>query len=235
MAIKAIFFDLDGTLLPMDQERFVQAYLQGLADKMEPLGYEPKTLKMAVWAGTVAMVKNDGSRTNEEVFWDSFCAATGRNARADEDVIQDFYRNEFQNVRNVCGFAPEAAQVIDLVKQKGFRPVLATNPLFPRLATESRIRWAGMEPEDFVHYTTYENASFCKPNPAYYQQILDTLGLAPQECVMVGNDAAEDGAAEKLGMQVFYLTPCLINKQGRELSGKPQGGFGELMDFIRGL
>ena len=235
MAIKAIFFDLDGTLLPMDQERFVAAYLQGLADKMEPLGYDPKVLKQAVWAGTVAMVKNNGKQINEAVFWDTFCNAVGRNAREDVSVIEDFYRNEFQNVRHICGFAPEAARVIRLVKEKGFLPVLATNPLFPSLATESRIRWAGLEPADFVYYTTYENSSFCKPNPDYYRQILDRLGLEPGECIMVGNDAAEDGAAEKLGMQVFYLTPCLINRQGRDLSNVPKGGFEELIGFIRSL
>lgn len=34
MAIRYILFDLDGTLLPMDQELFVKAYLKGLAAKI---------------------------------------------------------------------------------------------------------------------------------------------------------------------------------------------------------
>lgn len=232
MALKAVFFDLDGTLLPMDQNRFVTGYLQGLADKMEPLGYDPNTLKKAVWAGTLAMVKNDGTRINEAVFWDAFSGITGKNGRQDSHVIYDFYRNEFQNFRQLCGFAPDAAKVISLVNEWGLLPVLATNPLFPAIATESRIRWAGLQPENFVHYTTYENSSFCKPNPAYYQQILDKLGLLPEECVMVGNDAEEDGAAEKLGMQVFYLTDCLINKHSRELPPDRIGGFKELIGFL---
>jgi len=31
----------------------------------------------------------------------------------------------------------------------GFRVALATNPIFPAIATEKRIRWAGLTPEDF--------------------------------------------------------------------------------------
>ena len=63
--MKTVLFDLDGTLLPMDQDVFIRAYFGGLAQKLAPLGYEPKQLLDAVWAGTGAMVKNDGSRTNQ--------------------------------------------------------------------------------------------------------------------------------------------------------------------------
>ena len=68
--MQMILFDLDGTLLPMDQEAFTKAYFQRLAAKLAPYGYEPDKLIDGVWAGTAAMVKNDGGRTNEEAFWD---------------------------------------------------------------------------------------------------------------------------------------------------------------------
>ena len=44
MSIKAILFDLDGTLLPMDQDLFTEGYFRLLAEKMAPYGYEPKKL-----------------------------------------------------------------------------------------------------------------------------------------------------------------------------------------------
>ena len=117
----------------------------------------------------------------------------------------------------------------------GLRTVLATNPLFPAIATHSRIRWAGLEPEDFSWVTTYENSSFCKPNPAYYREILDKLGLQPQECVMVGNDVGEDGAAAKLGLPVFLLTDCLIQKPGTDASQMPKGSFSDLKNWLETL
>ena len=72
METKAVLFDLDGTLLPMDQERFTKTYFQLLAAKLAPLGYDPAKLVDSIWAGTAAMVKNDGSCTNEEAFWRVF-------------------------------------------------------------------------------------------------------------------------------------------------------------------
>ena len=112
---------------------------------------------------------------------------------------------------------------------------MATNPLFPAIATQSRAKWAGLNPEDFEIITTYENSRHCKPNPDYYRDILATLDENPENCVMVGNDVQEDMIAETLGMKVFLLTDNLINRTGEDISRYPHGSFGELMDFIREL
>ena len=230
--LKCVLFDLDGTLLPMDQDVFVKAYFTGLAKKLAPHGYDPKALIDGIWAGTAAMICNDGSCSNEDAFWQAFELKLGRKARQDEALFYEFYCTDFQNVRQVCGFTQKAAETLGGIRKMGLRVALATNPIFPAVATQSRIRWAGLQPEDFEFYTTYENSSYCKPNPAYYQLILDKLGLAPEECIMVGNDASDDTAAGKLGIQVFLLTRDLINKEGRDLSGYPQGDYDDLMKFI---
>lgn len=235
MAITTVLFDLDGTLLPMDQVAFVKTYLHLLAKTLAPHGYDPKALTDAVWAGTEAMMKNTSGKTNEEVFWDTFCSLLGAHCRDDEPLFRAFYENEFSDVRHACGFSPKAAEVIALVKARGFRPVLATNPLFPAIATQQRINWAGLKPADFQLYTTYEDYHFCKPHPAYYQEVLERLGVTPAECVMVGNDVDEDMIAKKLGMQVFLLTPCILNRHNKDISAYPQGDFDDLMTFIENL
>ena len=123
-----------------------------------------------------------------------------------------------------------------LCKEHGFRTALATNPLFPAIATENRIRWAGLNPEDFEFYTTYENSSFCKPNPDYYRDAASRMGLKPEECLMVGNDVDEDAkAASSIGMQVFLLTDCMINKHESDISVYPKGNFDDLMQFISNI
>ena len=231
MAITTVLFDLDGTLLPMDQELFLKAYLGGLCKKLAPLGYDPKAVTDGIWKGTGAMVGNDGAQTNEAVFWQVFCSLLGEDTRKDEPVFEDFYRNEFQKVAEVCGKNSAAKELIEGLKAKGLRLVLATNPLFPAIATHSRVRWAGLEPEDFAYITTYENSSRCKPNPDYYREILDKLGLQTEECVMVGNDAQEDGAAAALGLPVFLLTDCLIDRSG-EVEKFPHGGVKQLLEWL---
>ncbi|MDD6024646.1 MAG: HAD family hydrolase [Oscillospiraceae bacterium] len=230
--IQAILFDLDGTLLPMDQDVFVKHYFGLLAKKLAPLGYDSKKLVAAIWKGTAAMVGNDGSKTNEAVFWQCFSDTFGPQVLEHAPVFEDYYRNEFQAVRNACGFATEAGELISWLKGQGKRLYLATNPIFPRIATLSRIRWAGLQPEDFEGITTYENSRHCKPNPDYYRDILDALKLQPEECIMVGNDVSEDMVAEALGMQVFLLTDCLINKEQKDISVLPHGGFHELRTFL---
>lgn len=233
--MKAILFDLDGTLLPMDQDLFVKTYFKLLAVKLAPYGYDPKQLIDAIWGGTAAMVKNNGSCSNEDAFWTFFTGIFGKQALEHLPVFEDFYANEFQGAQAVCSQIPQAAEAINLVKEKGFRVALATNPIFPAIATRSRIRWAGLTPEDFELYTTYENSRFCKPNPAYYQDILAQMDLRPEECLMVGNDVTEDMIARKLGMQVFLLTDCMINKNNEDISAYPHGGFPELLEYIRSL
>lgn len=233
--IKAVLFDLDGTLLPMDQDLFVKAYIGSMCKKMAIHGYASDILAKAVWKGTGAMTLNDGSTTNETLFWNVFNAAMGYDCRKDEPLFDEFYRTEFQNVKNVCGYDVRARDAVCAIRGMGIRTILATNPLFPPIATQSRIRWAGLQPEDFEWITTYDNSSYCKPNPDYYREILGKMNLKPEECLMVGNDAVEDAAAEKLGMRVFLLTDCLINKNNRDLSAYPQGSFPELMEYIRSL
>ena len=233
MAITTVLFDLDGTLLPMDQDHFVKMYFGLLAKTLTPS--DPEALIKAVWVGTKAMMTNDGSKTNEDAFWDTYCQLLGEDRRADEPAFRSFYENQFELVRNACGFNPKAAETIALVKSKGMKAVLATNPIFPRVATQARARWAGLNLDDFELYTTYEDYSHCKPDPRYYQAVLDRLGLKPEECLMVGNDATEDVAAAKLGIQVFLLTDCLINRNGVDIEQYPHGGFDELMAFIENL
>ncbi|MBR5799347.1 MAG: HAD family hydrolase [Lachnospiraceae bacterium] len=232
MSIKMILFDLDGTLLPMDQEVFVKTYFGLLAKKLAPYGYEPDKLIQAVWAGTGAMVKNDGKESNEERFWQTFAQIYGVDAKKDIAVFDDFYRNEFAGVKDVCGYHPKAAETVRALKEKGFRVALATNPIFPQIATAQRIRWTGLTPEDFELFTTYENSHFCKPNLSYYEEVLERLGVTPQECLMVGNDVSEDMIAEKLGMKVFLLTDCLINKEDKDISVYPSGSFEQLLECL---
>jgi len=235
MSVSTVLFDLDGTLLPMDMEVFIKHYFGLLAKKLAPYGYESKALINAIWEGTGAMVRNNGTKTNEKAFWDRFCQLMGEHTRKDEPIFDDYYRNEFQAVQTVCGFAPEAAGIVRNLKERGFTVALATNPIFPAVATHSRIRWAGLRPEDFALITTYENAGYCKPNPDYYLDICKQLRVSPGNCMMVGNDVTEDMVAGSLGMQTFLLTDCLINRAGTDIDQYPHGSFRELQTILATL
>ena len=54
--LDAILFDLDGTLLPMDNDVFTKGYLSLLSRAIAPHGYEPREMISAMWYGVEAMV-----------------------------------------------------------------------------------------------------------------------------------------------------------------------------------
>ncbi|MBE6985434.1 MAG: HAD family hydrolase [Ruminococcaceae bacterium] len=233
--IKNILFDLDGTLLPMDQDIFVDVYMRTLSKHMLPYGYDPQLLVKSIWTGTAAMVKNDGSKTNDAAFWECFAGIFGEDAPKDEPKFEEYYLQDFPAVKKSCGFVPEAKPLIDEVKRMGYRLILATNPIFPPVATNQRIAWAGLQVEDFEFVTTYDNSHYCKPNPEYYREIFKKLDLKPEECLMVGNDVGEDMVAATLGCKVFLLTDCLINKANVDISQYPNGSYAQLLNFIKAL
>ncbi len=231
-----ILFDLDGTLLPMpDQELFLNTYFKALSMKVIPHGLNPKELVNAVWTGTKSMIGNDGSMTNEQRFWESFCDIMGEESRELETLFDDFYRNEFSAAKNTTFSHPNAKECVELLKEKGYQIAIATNPLFPRIATLTRMKWAGLAPEDFDLITTYENSSFCKPNLEYYKEVLINIGKEPQECIMVGNDVKEDMCAAQLGMETFLLKDCLICSEDDDITTYQQGSFDDLLEMIKDL
>ena len=232
MQIKTVLFDLDGSLLPMDQDAFTKGYFKLLAKKLVPYGFKAETLVDAIWKGTAAMVKNTGSRSNEVAFWETFAGLLGPQATEAKPLLEEFYCNEFNEAIQFCSPSPLAAQTVYRIKDLGFRVALATNPIFPAIATESRIRWCGLQPEDFEVYTTYENTGFCKPNPAYFTDVANRMDTSPCDCLMVGNDVEEDMIAREIGMDVFLLTDCLINKKEKDISVYPSGDFAALLQFL---
>ena len=232
--IKNIFYDLDGTLLPMDMNKFMEAYFYHMVMKFAPLGYDKDELPKQVWAGTKVMVMNDGTRTNEEAFWDFFTKAMNV-SESDKELFTEYYEVEFDKVQSSCGFNEKVPKLIQEVKNMGFNQVLATNPLFPEIATRKRISWAGLDTSDFLIYTTYENSHYCKPNTKYYQELLDKLDMKAEETLMIGNDVEEDMVAAELGMKVFLVTDCILNPKGKDISIYPNGNFDDVLEYIKRL
>lgn len=231
---KAILFDLDGTLLPMDMEVFSKAYFKELCISLAKYGVPAETLVKCVWAGTKAMVMNDGTCKNEKRFWDKFLSLTGIVSDTILDETNYFYSHEFNKARSVTSENPLAGAAVEAAAENGRTVVLATNPLFPYPAQLSRISWIGLSEDDFALITSYESDSFCKPNPQYYLDICRRLSLEPSDCLMIGNDVAEDmHASRAAGMDAYLVTDCLIGSVD-DWDG-PKGSFAEMVEMLKAL
>ncbi len=233
--IKAVFFDLDGTLLPMDQDAFLKGYMGLLAKYMAEHGFDPQYFLRALQKGTGAMMKNDGSRRNEVRFWEVFSAIYAADGieKPDISLFDAFYAVQFPKTRDFCGFDARPRRVVDLVKKKGLTPVLATMPAFPAVATNTRMGYVDLVPADFAAVTSYENSSFCKPTAGYYKELLQRTGFSPAEVLMVGNDMSDDMIpATALGMDTFLLTEYLLNPTGADISVYRRGGYDDLLVYL---
>jgi FMN phosphatase YigB (HAD superfamily) len=235
MHVSAILFDLDGTLLPMDRQRFLEAYLFQFTKKCETLGLDVVRAQSALQAGLAAMLNNDGGATNEQVFWEQFSSVFGQSMQVHRDTFIRFYREEFSLIRHEFTPSPHAAEIVQEVKEKGYITVLATTPVFPRSGTLERLSWAQVDPSWFDLITTYEDFSHTKPHLGYYQEILSRLQLAPENCLMVGNDVTEDLVVQQLGMEVYLVTDHLINREEKDISTIRSGDLSDFLTFCREL
>ncbi len=226
--IKLILFDLDGTLLDMDQPFFTKEYFKAITKfAVRFFGYNPEEFMQGLIAGDSAMGKNDGSQTNESLFWQTFSKIAG-NKTSETNCFDKFYEEVFDSLSFTCKQFVGVKNDLEKLKKQGYNLVIASNPRFPLLAMIKRINWAGLDENTFEYITSYETCSYSKPNPKFYSEICDKLNALPSECIMVGNDLVEDMSAEKIGMNVFYL-----DRNGKnENIEYPNGNFDDLLSYI---
>lgn len=235
---KAILFDMDGTLIPMDVNAFSEGYFYDLHKKLDKFNFEHSFLVKAIWTGTGAMVKNDGSIKNDKRFWQVFSQLI---QVSDEDMVEiealcaDFYKNEFHQAKRFTQDNPLAREAVTIAHEKADMVVLATNPLFPMAGQETRMSWVNLTPADFDMVTAYETDSYCKPNPKYFLSVCERIGVEPSDCLMIGNDENEDMfSASSTGMDCYLVTDSMIECPEHPWNGK-RGTFAELIEYLKSL
>lgn len=233
--IKTIMFDLDGTLVPFESEDFVKMYFGEIAKKLAPVGYEPKKVMNDIWAGTKAMVENDGSRLNSDVFWEVFNANNSGLPDA-KPLCDDFYTNEFDSVKACLKESRDLKPMINRLKNAGFELILSTNPVFPMSAMKTRLKWVNLDESDFLLVTSYDNSSYCKPNPKYFTEIMEKTGKKACECVIIGNHVKEDIIPAKIvGAEAFWVNDYPENPDNDDTSDIMQGSLKQAADYLLSL
>ena len=236
--IDTIMFDLDGTLLQYSQEAFIKAYFSKIKNVFIRLGMDADIAVKGIWAGTKAMVENDGTVFNARRFWDAFSGyygIKGERLKVVEAACDDFYRVDFNAVKTIMKPCDISAKIVHMMAEKGYTIVLATNPLFPLCAVQSRLGWIGLKPQDFKLITHYENSTFCKPNLDYYKEIFSKIGKLPQQCIMVGNNPVEDMCAGDLGAKTYLITDFIENEFSMDITGFDRGTIEDIEIYLMAM
>ena len=127
---------------------------------------------------------------------------------------------------------PLAKDLVEASLSRGWQVALATNPIFPRSVVDARLAWGELDGEAFHHISSYENAHFCKPNPAYFEELLAELNVSAHACLMIGNDVLHDLSASQVGIRTCLLTPWCIKRPGVAYKADWQGRHEELLDWF---
>lgn len=203
--IKAILFDLDGTLTFMDQNEFMRNYIGLLVPRFAHLLPQDKLAKHLLRSTEVMIKEPKTGRTNLQNFFDDFSKATGLSYSVLWPIFEEYYLTDFPALRCLARPNSDGKKVVETALQQGYAVAVAANPVMPKIAITERIRWADLAPEQFTLVPAIEEFHFCKPQLGFFQEIATRLGLKADECLMVGNHPQEDMAARQIGMKTFFV------------------------------
>jgi FMN phosphatase YigB (HAD superfamily) len=236
---EAVLFDLDNTLILFRESDFYREYTSRLYLRFADL-LSAEAFGERMMASTRRMVRNDGSASNLDVFLDAFSDGLDLDPYLIWQRFDAFYTQEFEQFRHLMDPLPGAREVVTGLQERGLRLVIATNPMFPLVVQEIRLRWAGLDDVRFELITSVENSRFCKPHLGYFTEICEALRLDPSACLMVGNDPFNDMIASRTGMRTYLTTDAHaasieVSQQLNE--GDPQeepvpDGTGPLADLV---
>ncbi len=232
--INTILFDLDGTLLPISSEQFEKIYFGGLSSHFTDM-YPPEAFFKLIWDATIVMMMDTTERTNEEVFMNALGNVVNEKLTEMQRRFEIFYQSDFDKLKAAVIESTEMKEAVTLLKQKGYTLVIATNPLFPKIAIEKRISWTGMNREDFSYVTSFEDNHYCKPQPKFFEEILSGIKKKPEECLMVGNDAQEDMVAKVVGIQTYLITNHLIHRKDKPMVADSIGDYRDFLLYVQSL
>ncbi len=232
--INTIIFDLDGTLLPMDTEAFMMEYNKLLGAYFMDI-VDPNMFIKAMWQSTKETIENLEARKNYEVFKE----AMKKKIDGDVDLyykrIYEFYDDAFLKLGEYAGSSPEIVEAISVLKTKGYRLIIATNPLFPMKANHHRISWAGLSPEDFDYISCFEENHYCKPHLDFYEEVLSINNIDVNTALMVGNDVDEDLIARDLGLMTYLIEDHLLHRSGKAIETDYRGCYEDFLNFVKAL
>ena len=231
---RALLLDLDGTLIDIDMELFIPAYIRLLAPHFS--GHcTIETFAGHLLGATRVMIENIEPRTtNQATFFDDFCRRLDQPYNNVYPIFERFYELHFHQLQSLCRPRPYARCLVNTARRCGLKLALATNPLFPLAAVAHRLNWGDLSTELFDLITTVENSHFCKPRPEYYLEIAEKLGVSPAECLMAGNDVQEDLCAAAVGMDTFLVEGMILNQPKGEPEYTYRGSLEDLAKLIAG-
>jgi FMN phosphatase YigB (HAD superfamily) len=204
--IRGLLVDLDNTLITIDVDAFVTGYSQAVARGLVP---EDPERGLAVLAGcTYALLSQpEHPETNGQRLVSALTDYLPQSAAALWRYLEESSRSILPELKPLGTPVPGAASLIRRLRRRGLKVAVATNPIYPRTVILERLSWAGLGAEDVDHVACLETCHSVKPYGPYFTGLAEALGLAPEACLMIGDDPDQDLPAREVGMAVHLVAP----------------------------
>ena len=234
--IDTLLFDLDETLIQINRFGLELRFIFSSMRRMHSI--IPVWKFYSVFWKSVKKSKTHGTdKTNHEVLVEALASYSKKSFEEVDRIIQKNLHDDFKKLKNHFTPVPGAKETLLLAHKLGYRVIIATNPSIPLCTVKLRLKWAGLEDFPFEYITNSEVMTRCKPDPAFYSELLDRLALDSKKCLMVGNDIEKDLAAKKIGILTYILKTRVTQKQIKKCKGdlhlEGYGDYPRLQEWLR--
>lgn len=186
--IKAVIFDMDGVMI--DSEMEYLKYLHEFAKEKKPdIGIEELY-------GTVGTTKKDcwvivKAALNTEETWEEL-----------REQYLGIWDKVFEVVDYRAIFRPEVLDIMDKLKQNGFRLAVASSTNIEQVEKILDLNHVSERVELMVSGNMFKRS---KPDPEIYLYTAERLGVKPEECLVIEDSTVGITAGAKAGMHVAAL------------------------------
>jgi FMN phosphatase YigB (HAD superfamily) len=223
----AILFDLDGTLLDLDGNAFLDAYAQAVAEEMAP-EVDPAAFLDALTSAAIPLLTTEHpGRTNRAVLFEALSTVLQVSTEFLEERTNRLLTRDLSRIYPGGGPVPGAHAAVSAALAGGYKIAVATMPIYPLAVIRERLRRAGLDrvPWDFV---ATDQMCTVKPHPTYFEEVAAHLGIPPARCLMVGDDYFQDIPARQAHMATFYIGPRM-----KGIDVGPTGTLDDLANRLR--
>lgn len=188
MALDAVLFDLDGTLVDTNPAH-VRAWQQAL----ETHGYRvaPDRIEVEIGKGGDTLVPSVLGKQAED---------------KDGEALREAYGKAFLAIAEKERFEvfPQVRELLAALRKRGLKLVLATSS--KKEYQEAIARSSGLDLEsEFDLLITASDAKASKPAPDLINAAVEKLQMSPAQCVMVGDTQFDAQAAKMAGVLTIGL------------------------------
>ena len=208
--IDTLLFDLDGTIIDISKKAEILFYVR--AFQRFKNYFNPISFYFSFWKSMRHIRANNTERSNYDLFIEKMAQFGRTTPQVIDSLASEMVEKDFPSLGDFFKPVLGAREAIVLANELGYGLVLATNPVFPRKTVLYRMEWAGLMPDDFLFITSSEDMNRCKPSVEFYERLLTRLDRKPEQCLMIGNNPADDLPAHDIGIRTFLVETPLSKK-----------------------